>query len=126
MPQTEFDNNVRHHILVCLTNPDAVAAVNQILTTCGFAVTTTYEFSQFVEAATLDRYRAVVTATAMIDRIREASTLPVLNIEAFTFQKSDYAGSAADGRCLLSGALAQCMIDLLEDTEGVERNNALR
>ncbi|WP_413989831.1 hypothetical protein ACMDCR_28470 [Labrys okinawensis] len=126
MLRTERDNNVREQILVCLGNPHAAAAINQILTTCGFAVTTTYEFSQFVEAATMDRYKAIVTATAMIDRIREATALPILNVEAFTSERSDDAGSIVDGRCLLSGALAQRMIDFLEEPEDTSQSNALR
>lgn len=124
MPQTDSASRVRTQILVCLSNPDTVAAINEILTDRGFAVTTTYEFSQFVEAATLARYKAVVTVDAMIGRIREVSTLPILNIEALILEETGGPVLVASKRCPVSSSFAQRIAALLEDAEDLVCNRA--
>ena len=126
MLQAVHANPARTQILICLSNPDMVAAINEILTKCGFAVTTTYEFGQFVEASTLGHYKVVVTAAAMIERIREVSTLPILNIEAFIFEESDDAVPTRGKRCPISKIFAQHVIALTEGAESLPYNYALK
>lgn len=126
MLQAVHANPARTQILICLSNPDMVAAINEILTKYGFAVTTAYEFGQFVEAAALGRYKVVITAAAMIGRIREVSALPILNIESFIFEVSDGTAPATGKGCLISEVFAQRIIALTEDVESLPYNYALK
>lgn len=78
-----MNNTAKRQILACLSDRRAIIAVNGVLTSRGFAVTTTYTLDQFVEAAKLGGYGAVVTVTEMLDPLRACTSLPIVNIDLF-------------------------------------------
>lgn len=98
MNQTDPISASRRQVLLCLTNPKAMTALNAALTDCGMAVTSACSINEFRQASAAGPYDAVVTTTAMIRDVRAVLQSPIVNVETFIFAAPDAAATAAATR----------------------------
>ncbi|NTA40195.1 hypothetical protein [Agrobacterium salinitolerans] len=74
-------------VLLYPRNPDIAARLNALLTSRGMAVTTALTASELHGAAGIGDFHVSATYTAGIAIIREITGLPIVNIDAFIFQR---------------------------------------
>ncbi|MFS8055302.1 hypothetical protein QD357_21005 [Rhizobium sp. BR 317] len=81
-------------VLICLDNPQVAKHIGSVLSARGLTVAT-------VPVSGLDATfeqpggQVVVTHTAMIGRVRSRLHLPVVNVEAFIFERPDHSTTGA-------------------------------
>jgi hypothetical protein len=91
MPSSSTPTSAQQ-VLICLQNPKSTARIQAALSRYGLAA---IPISMAEIPAELDiaQSRLVVTYTAMIGHVRTVLNLPVVNIEAFIFEKQAEASA---------------------------------
>lgn len=76
---------VHEQVLICLPGEqEALAFLNDVLTSSGFSVTSTASLPEFEDAIQTGGHCAVITVAAMTGPIRAISDLPLVDIHPFS------------------------------------------
>ncbi|MFK3780124.1 hypothetical protein [Agrobacterium sp. NPDC089420] len=96
-------------VLICLQSPKSAARIQAALSQYGLAAIPV-SLTERPYETDIAHSRLVVTYTAMVGRVRTAFNLPIVNIEAFMFEKQGEASSQPirhfDGAAFVKRVLA--------------------
>lgn len=113
-----FDSPSSHRqtdVLICLDNPQVATRIGSALSERGLTVAA-LPAAGIDGAFEPDGYQVVVTHTAMIGRVRAWLKLPVVNLEAFIFERPDH--SAIGGPKQFDGAaFVKRVLAVISDAE---------
>lgn len=99
----------RTDVLIYLDNPQVASRIGSVLSARGLSVAAVSS-SGMHGGFELNGCQVVVTLTAMIGQVRALLKLPVVNLEAFIFERPDHLSEGAskqfDGPAFLKRVLA--------------------
>ncbi|MGY5811315.1 hypothetical protein ACXHXG_26870 [Rhizobium sp. LEGMi198b] len=84
----------RADVLICLDNQQVATRIGSVLSARGLTVAAVPASGMDAEFETKG-CQVVVTHTAMIGRVRNRLRLPVVNVEAFIFERPDHSTEGA-------------------------------
>lgn len=96
-------------VLICLDNPQVATRIGSVLSARGLTVAA-LPASGIDGALEPNGYQVVVTYTAMIGQVRRRLKLPVVNLEAFIFERPNHSSDGGpkqfDGAAFVKRVLA--------------------
>jgi hypothetical protein len=102
-------------VLICLDNPQAATSIGSVLSARGLSVAA-ISMSGMQSEFEPNGCRVVITHTAMIGRVRNRLKLPIVNVEAFIFERQD--GSDAGSPKQFDGAaFVRRVLTVMSDAE---------
>lgn len=115
MLSDSLSSHRRTDVLICLDNPQAATSIGSVLSARGLSVAA-ISMSGMQSEFEPNGCRVVITHTAMIGRVRTRLKLPIVNVEAFIFERRD--GSDAGSPKQFDGAaFVKRVLSVMSDAE---------
>lgn len=102
-------------VLICVDNPQAATSIGSVLSARGLSVAA-ISMSGMQSEFEPNGCRVVITHTAMIGQVRNRLKLPIINVEAFIFERQDRSDTGSPKR-FDGAAFVARVLSVMSDAE---------